>query len=79
MYCIIHKIKGFRDVYYLAWQNPVFLGDMGYFWTSKETVKEILCNNTKDHPFLFRSRAEAIAHLKSINIPQKCNIIRWKV
>ena len=61
---------------YLAWQNPVW-DDDGYFWTSKEVVKEILCNNTKEHPFLFRSRAEAIAHLKSINVPQKCSIVRW--
>ena len=77
MYCIIHKNKYFNKPHYLAWQHPVFLGDIGYFWTDKETFAEILCNNTEEHPFLFRSRAEAIAHLKSINIPQKCSIIRW--
>ena len=75
MYCIIHKSKVFGKSY-LAWQSPVW-DDDGYFWTSKEVVKEILCNNTEEHPFLFQSRREAIAHLKSINIPQKCSIVRW--
>lgn len=76
MYCIIHRPEGFKNIYYLAWQNPVW-DDNGYFWASKKTVKEILCNNTPDHPFLFNSKAEAISHLKSINIPQKCTIIKW--
>ena len=77
MYCIIHNAKPFNEIYYLAWQEPVWDG-YGYFWASKETVKKILCNNTEEHPFLFHSRAEAIAHLKSINIPQKCSIVRWR-
>lgn len=75
MYCIIHKSKVFGKNY-LAWQNPVW-DDDGYFWTSKEVVKEILCNNTEEHPFLFRNKKDAIEHLKSINIPQKCSIVRW--
>ena len=75
MYCIMHKDKIFGKKY-LAWQNPVW-DDDGYFWTSKEVVKEILCNNTEKHPFLFPNRREAIEHLKSINIPQRCSIIKW--
>lgn len=78
MYCIIHKgtIAGQHYTSYLAWQNPVW-NDDGYFWASKEIAKEILCNNTKEHPFLFRNRKDAAVHLKSINIPQKCSIVRW--
>ena len=74
MYCIIHKYN--EDTWYLAWQNPVW-DDSGYFWTSKETFAKCLSDNTDEHPILFRNRAEAIAHLKTINIPQKCSIIRW--
>ena len=77
LYCIIHKDG--ESTWYLAWQHPVFLGDYGYFWTSKDSFIKCLCNNTEEHPFLFRSRKEAIAHLKSINIPQKCSIVRWRV
>lgn len=74
MCCIIHKSRG--ETMYLAWQNPAW-DESGYFWTSKETFEKCFYNNTEEHPFLFRNRAEAIAHLKSINIPQKCSIVRW--
>lgn len=77
MYCIVHRSKIFGKKY-LAWQNPVW-DDDGYFWTSKEVFKDIICNNTSEHPFLFASKNEAIAHLKSINIPQKCSVVRWTV
>lgn len=77
MYCIINKNEGLGETMYLAWQDPVFLEDDGYFWTYKDSFEKILCNNTEEHPFLFNSRAEAIAHLKSINIPQKCSIARF--
>lgn len=58
---------------YLAWQNPAWDED-GYFWTSKETMKEVLYNNVLWHRFLFHSRNAAIKHLKTIDIPQKCRI-----
>lgn len=76
MYCIINRSKELNETYYLAWQNPAWDED-GYFWTSKETAREILFNNTKEHPFLFNSRREAIEFLKSSNIYQKCSIIKW--
>lgn len=62
---------------YLGWQNPAWYED-GYFWTSKEVLKDIVANNTPEHPFLFNSRRAAIKCLNSINIPQKCRIIRWQ-
>ena len=61
---------------YLGWQNPVW-DEEGYFWTSREGIEKISSNSTPEHPFLFNSRREAIKHLKSINIPQKCRIVRW--
>ena len=76
MYCIVHYDDEFGYTCYLAWQNPGW-NDDGYFWTDKETFKECLCENTEDHPFLFDSRAKAIAHLKSLSVPQKCSIVRW--
>ena len=74
MYCIVSNVLG--GTMYLAWQNPVW-DDDGYFWTSKDIMTKILCNNTKEHPFLFHNKREAVKHLKSINIPYKCSIVRW--
>lgn len=66
-----------RDgIIYLAWQKPAWDED-GYFWTSRETLQEVISNNTPEHPFLFYSRRAAIKYLKSINIPQKCRVVRW--
>lgn len=62
--------------YYLAWQEVAWDED-GYFWTSRDIVESIIKNNTPEHPFLFNSRRTAIKHLKSIDIPQKCRIVRW--
>lgn len=64
------------DTHYLAWQEPAWDED-GYFWTSRDIVEGVIKNNTLEHPFLFNSRKAAIRHLKSINIPQKCKIVRW--
>lgn len=61
---------------YLAWQESA-LDEDGYFWTDRDIVEGIIRNNTPEHPFLFNSRRAAIKHLKSINIPQKCRIVRW--
>lgn len=68
-----------NEIMYLGWQNPAW-DDDGYFWTSKETIQTILWNgnNTKEHPFLFNTREDAIIHLKRINIPQKCRVIKWQ-
>ena len=74
MYCIINKENG--EIYYLAWQNPVSYGEDGYFWTSKEILTKCRSNNTEEHPFLFVNRTEAIKHLKTLNIPQKCSIVK---
>lgn len=62
---------------YLGWQRPAWDED-GYFWTSKEVLEKIIANNIPEHPFLFNSRRAAIKYLKSINIPQKCRVIRWQ-
>lgn len=81
MYCITHEYKmtdGSRDTWYLAWQNPAW-DDSGYFWTSKECAISCLHNNTDEHPFLFRRRSEAISHLKTLDIPQRCRISYWDV
>lgn len=74
-WCITSKLFD-DEISYLAWQKPAWDED-GYFWTSRETLQKAISNNTPDHPFLFNSRRAAIIHLKSINIPQKCRIVRW--
>lgn len=74
-WCITTNLFG-NETDYLAWQEPAWNED-GYFWTSREVVEDIINNNTPEHPFLFNSRRAAIKHLKSINIPQKCRIVRW--
>lgn len=74
-WCITSKLFD-DEISYLAWQKSAWDED-GYFWTSRETLQEVISNNTSDHPFLFNSRRAAIKHLKSINIPQKCRIVRW--
>ena len=79
MCCIITRDPfgvGNNDVMYLAWQTPAWDED-GYFWTWKDSMKEILHNNTPEHPFLFNNREEAKAFLEKHNLPQKCEIIRW--
>lgn len=75
-WCITAKILDDDEMSYLAWQNPVWDED-GYFWTSRDVVENIIEKNTPEHPFLFNNRRVAIKHLKSINIPQKCRVIRW--
>lgn len=74
-WCITAKLFD-NKTSYLAWQEPAWDED-GYFWTSRDIIEGIIKNNTPEHPFLFNSRRAAIKHLKSINIPQKCRIIRW--
>lgn len=65
---------------YLAWQEPLHAEDSGYFWTQRGAIKELLKEgmNTPEHPFIFNSRKDAIDHLKTLNIPYKCRIIRWR-
>lgn len=65
-----------NETYYLAWQKPI-CNKSGYCWTSREILEDMIKNNTPEHPFLFDSRKAAIKHLKSINISQKCKVIRW--
>lgn len=74
-WCITSKLFD-NETSYLAWQKPAWDED-GYFWTSRDVVENIIEKNTPEHPFLFNSRRAAIKHLKSINIPQKCRVIRW--
>ena len=64
------------DILYLGWQP--YAWDNGYFWTDKDVISGILANNTSEHPFLFNSKEEAIAHLRTLDIPQKCRVIRAK-
>lgn len=74
-WCITTKLFE-NETHYLAWQEPVW-GEDGYFWTSRETLQKVIGNNTSEHPFLFNNRRSAIRHLKTINIPQKCRVVRW--
>lgn len=74
-WCITAKLFD-NETSYLAWQKPAWDED-GYFWTSREILQKAINNNTPEHPFLFNSRRAAIKHLKSINISQKCRVIRW--
>lgn len=75
-WCITTDDTCNNEILYLAWQNHCWNVD-GYYWTSKENFEKLVDKSTKEHPFLFNSRKSAIKHLKSINIPQKCRIIRW--
>lgn len=76
-WCITTDNITHDETVYLGWQNPVWDED-GYFWTSKEVVSKIInTNNTKEHPFIFTRRTEAIKHLKTLHIPQKCRVVRW--
>lgn len=74
-WCITTKLFG-NETNYLAWQKPAW-DEGGYFWSSRDVVENTIGKNTPEHPFLFNSRRAAIKHLKSINIPQKCRVIRW--
>ena len=73
MYCVITDWDD--SILYLAWQNPVFLEDDGYFWTREETFRKILHDSTPEHPFLFKSEDEAKALLDKIKLPQRCQIV----
>ena len=75
-WCITTDNLCHDGIVYLAWQKPAWDED-GYFWASRETLQKAIKNNTQDHQFLFNSRRAAIKHLKSINIPQKCKVVRW--
>jgi len=63
---------------YLGWQNP-YWDDDGYFWTSKDTIVEILKegNNTKEHPFLFNSVKQAKEFSQKLKI-KDYNIEKWQ-
>ena len=71
MLCIVHNHRGGTS--YLSYQEC----DRSYFWTDKDTFAKILHRNTKEHPILFNTRREAITHLKTLNIPQRCRIVVW--
>ena len=76
IWCIsTNKIS--EQTMYLGWQHPAWDED-GYFWTLEDVIPEMLINNTPEHPFLFGSREEAIRHLKSLNLPQKCRVVKWQ-
>lgn len=76
-WCIITEGDSDTDINYLGWQP--YIWDDGYSWTDKKGIKEILEKNTLEHPFLFDSKEEAIAHLKTLGISQKCRVIRVKL
>lgn len=73
MYCIIHKTT--EETMFLAWQKPAW-DESGYFWTNKDNFVKCIHNSTPEHPFLFSTREDGVEHLKSINIPQKCSVVR---
>jgi len=75
---VITSGKNEADIMYLAWQPYAYEDGKGYFWTTLSSMETILSNNTPDHPFLFKTKKEAVKHLKKLNIPQKCRVIFWK-
>lgn len=75
-WCITTEGDSGTDINYLGWQP--YIWDDGYSWTDKDVISEILANNTSEHPFLFNSKEEAIAHLRTLDISQKCRVIRAK-
>lgn len=49
-----------------------------YVWVDEETFKEMANSHTKDHPFIFDTKQDAIQHLKTLGITNKCQIKVWK-
>lgn len=77
LWCITTSSMFKGEVLYLGWQKPIYGNDNGYFWTSKEILQRIFDQSTPEHPFFFRGKSEAIAHLRTLNIPQKCRVVEW--
>ncbi len=47
------------ELMYLCWQEPAW-DDDGYFWAWERDVPELIkYNNTPNHPFAFKTKAEA--------------------
>ena len=71
---------------YLGWQEPAW-DDDGYFWTSKETINDMLKEqsnggfkyNTKDHPFLFDTKEATSNYARKIKLGYygRYHIIEW--
>lgn len=72
-WCITRDDFGYGNIY-LCWQHYYY---GGYFWASIDVINKKLDDNTPEHPFLFNSREDAIKHLKSLNIRQRCRIERF--
>lgn len=66
-----------EETLYLGWQNPAWDED-GYFWTSKDTIKDIISygSNTRKHPFLFRTEKDAWKFANKLGI-KKFSIKSW--
>ncbi len=78
MWCIVRSDKYYQgNRVYLGWRKPSFTFEDGYFWTDIENFKSILKYNTSKHPFLFNSRNAAIKNLKSLNIFDRCRVIKF--
>ena len=59
---------------FLSWQYPGY-EDTGYFWTSLETLNKMIPHMKNEFPFVFKTKNEAVKHLKTLGIPQKCRIV----
>lgn len=66
------------EIMHLAWQPYPYEDGDGYFWTSLNSMESILSNSTPEHPFIFKTKKEAIKQLKKLNIPQICRVVFWK-
>ena len=65
-----------EDLWYVAWQNPVWTHDDGYFWTTEETFLEVLKkwpeNNAHPHKFAFQTEADARAFAEGHHYLRNC-------
>ena len=75
LWCITTTAYG-NDVMYLGWQNPAW-DESGYFWTWEDVIPKLIQNNTKEYPFLFPSRRDAVEYLKFLKLPQRCKVVLW--
>lgn len=66
-----------EEINYLGWQRPGW-EDNGYFWTSKETIEEMIRDDyvSGEHPFLFETEKQAKELAEKIGLTTY-RIVRW--
>jgi len=67
-----------NEILYLGWQEPAWDED-GYFWTRKETIKEMIKDGYifPEQPFLFDSEEKAKQLAKNIELTKDYFIKEW--